>query len=812
MFDPPVQTFRHEQYPEYKAGRAETPDDLHSQVDYIRQLVDALGVMRLEVPGFEADDVIGTVTKAAERQGLTVRILTSDRDSYQLLSAQVKVINSRDTEVGPEEVLAEYGVTVEQWLDFRAMTGDSSDNIPGAKGVGPKGAQKLLAKYGSLDAIFEQLRQEANGEVKPDKDVKKIADSLENVKFSKLLSRIVTDVPLPQDWQTALERRVDKPKLAEMLRKLEFVSMLRELGLEDVTVKTGSHDTSDTNTDQPSEHPLTSWLKQPTQVLPWESGDEYSVFAYAMGGKPPGDEHVLAITHTQPPHRSSQHPKTVWQAQGDAVAPALSTLPMVVHAADAKRLCVYGQHHGFDWLPGDDPWLLAYVLDPNNTEPQAICQRYLQLPWPDEVAEQALTSASLLHTLSGQLEAPLNRIYDDIERPVAAVLVAMEARGVMIDVPYFQHYAQELSGLLANLEVKIIELAGEVFNVNSPKQLEVILYDKLQLTAGKKTKLSGQRSTAVAALEPLRAAHPIITHILEYRELAKLKGTYLEPLPAMVNPRTGRLHTTFSQTTAATGRLASLNPNLQNIPVRSAVGREIRKGFITNPGMQIMSADYSQIELRILAHITGESTLITGFAAGEDIHRRTAATIFGVASDLVSDDQRRVAKTINYGVLYGMSAHRLSNELGIPYSEAAGFIEKYFATYPGIAGYIAETKAFCHQHGYVEDMFGRRRYIPEIQTKNHVAREAAERAAINMPIQGANASIIKQAMIALAPQLTAFGAHLLLQVHDELVLEVPDDHLTEVMALVNETMTSAYELKAPLEVHIGYGANWYQAK
>jgi DNA polymerase I len=676
-------------------------------------------------------------------------------------------------------VKAKYGVTVEQWVDYRSLTGDSSDNIPGAKGIGPKGAQKLLETYGSLQYILDHL-----DEVKPEKDAQKIRDSYENVLFSKELSRIVTHVELDVNLADAKVHEPDVDALTQMLRDLEFNSFVRELGLEG---------------DAPPPK-----VALEVNRADWIAPDQHAVYGFVLSEDNPVGAEITGLAYADP--------RADWSVR-EAPSPSLESLAenTVLHGADAKALAVHAISRGMKAEPGDDPILMAYCIDPGNAEPSRVAQRYLEMDWPKDAVGRANAAAKLLQELPTLMVPEIKALYDDLEKPTAVVLASMESRGIMIDAPFFKALSDSMGARIHELEQEVWTLAGEEFNLNSRDKLEALLYDKLQLASGKKTKLTGKRSTAVSELEKLRDEHPIIPKILEYREIAKLRGTYLDPLPALVCARTGRLHTTFSQTVAATGRLSSINPNLQNIPVRTEVGREIRKGFIAAQGYTLLSADYSQIELRILAHVTGEPALIEGFKNDEDIHRRTAATILNIPLETVTNDQRRGAKTINYGVLYGMSAHRLANDMGMPYEDAKGFIGRYFGAYPGITKYLEDTKEFCRTNGYVQDLFGRRRYMPEINAKAFPVREAAERAAINMPIQGTSAGIIKRAMINLEPLIEPLGARLLLQVHDELVVECPDDQIDAVKKILCDTMENAFPLKVPLGVEVGAGATWYDA-
>jgi DNA polymerase I len=781
VFDPPVKTFRHEAFENYKAGRADTPDDLHEQVHKTKQIVDLMGLMRLEEPGYEADDVIGTLATRAEAEGIAVRILTSDRDAYQLLSENVKVIASDDREIGPAEVFEKYGVRVDQWVDYRSLTGDSSDNIPGARGIGPKGAQKLLEKYGSLDYILANLDK-----IEPAKDAQKIKDSFENVLMSKELSRIVTDMDFEADFVKA---NVFAPQegLRDALAELEFFSLIKDLNLGAIELQAMPEKTAPA-----------------INKLEWQKPTAKAVWGFTLSSNFASSADLTALAFAYP------NLDGVYEAEN----PSLETLAGLteVHAFDAKSLAVHGIMNGINLEPGDDPLLMAYTLDTTNVSASIISKRYFEHDWAKDAASQAAASATLISKLSAVFTDEQKKLYENLEIPTSKVLARIEATGIRLDTAQFKTMSDNFETRIRALELELWELAGEEFNLNSRDQLEKILYDKLRLASGKKTKGTGKRSTAASVLEGLVDEHPIVPKILEYREIAKLKGTYLDPLPLMVNPKTNRLHTTYSQVGTATGRISSLNPNLQNIPIRTEVGRELRKGFIASEGMKLISADYSQIELRILAHITKEPALLESFRLNEDIHRRTAAGILGIALEDVTSDQRSGAKAVNYGILYGMGAHRLSRDEGISYETAKDFIAKYFEAYPGINSYLESTKAFCHEHGYVEDLFHRRRYIPEINSKVFMVREAAERAAINMPIQGTSAGIIKYAMIYLEPQLEPFGARMLLQVHDELVLESPTQHVEAVCKIVEDTMNNAFALDVPLGVGVGVGDSWYDAK
>jgi DNA polymerase-1 len=773
VFDAPAKTFRHEQYEAYKAGRAPMPEDLPWQIEIIKRLVTLLGLHSLEVPGLEADDLIGTIAKRCEALGYTVEIVTSDRDAYQLVSDRICVRGLDKAErLGPAEVAAKYGVTVSQWTDFRALTGDSSDNIPGAKGIGPVTAAKLLQRYGSLDNILAQLDT-----LEPKGAAQKIRESLNDVTFSRELSRIVTDAEIDIDPERWAKRSPNEAELMALLHELEFGSILKELGL-------GGKNTT-------------------YRPVAWEARPRSGALGYRLKGDNPWQDLLGLAVAADGQVAVTDDPEAMRQALA-----AAGTL----NACDAKALAVYARRHDIAATPGDDPLLMAYVLEPTNSQPEAVARRYGAGEWGADAASRASVTAELLALLPEKLTGKLKELYLQVEKPLAAVLVEMEMAGIRIDGDYFSKLSEELAAKLAQLEAQVRDVAGDPhLNVNSRDQLADLLFGKLKLQAGKKT-ATGKQSTAVSALEPLVDQHPIVQVILDYRELSKLKSTYLDPLPRLVNPATGRLHTTFNQTVVATGRLSSTNPNLQNIPVRSELGRQIRKGFIAEPGHLLLVADYSQIELRVLAHIADEPALIDAFQRGEDIHRRTAAQVYGVPPEAVTPEMRRVAKVINFGVLYGMSAHRLQRELGIPFEEAERFIANYFAGYPRVRAYIEKTLAFARQEGYVETLLGRRRMIPDINSANRNAREYAERTAYNMPIQGSAADIIKLAMLALSPKLKPFGAKLLLQVHDELILEAKEAVAQEVAAVVREVMEGAYPLKVPLLAEVGLGPNWLEAK
>jgi len=771
VFDPPTKTFRHESYEEYKAGRAPTPEDFRPQLQKIKKIVDLMGLARLEVPSYEADDVIGTLAKKGEREGYPVRIATGDRDSFQLVSEAVQVVLPDGRVMNPEAVKEKYGVSVQQWVDYRSLVGDSSDNLPGAKGIGEKTAAKLLQEWHSLESLYDHLEQLSS------KLRQSLQESQDKVKLSHALSQIHTDVPIELDFQQCHRREPDRAGLKQMLEELEFGSILREMHL----------------------------LAAPAS-------------AEEVAWPPPADAFLgYTLNRAQPMWAD-------WTGLGAAKdgkvyrgLPDLQELQKFpeIRAMSAKDLSVLALREGVWVTPGDDPLLLAYLYDPSNNEAATTARRYGAGDWTDDPVERAQVAQTLWQTLLDRTSdnPHTDWLYREIEKPLSAVLAKVEARGISLDADYVAELSEELSKDISYLEAEIHRLAGRPFNVNSRDQLEVVLYDELGLTtSGKKTQ-TGKRSTAASALEELLEQHQIIEKILNYRELSKLKSTYLEPLPKLIHPKTGRLHTRLNQAGTATGRLSSSDPNLQNIPVRTEIGRKIRKAFVAAPGLKLIAADYSQIELRILAHMSGDENLIRIFKEGHDIHTQTAAWMFGLKPEEVDSFRRRAAKTIVFGVLYGMSAHRLSSELSIPYVEAENFIERYFASYPRVRAWIDKTLEDAREKGYVETLFGRRRFVPDLNSKIRTVREAAERMAFNMPVQGtATGDLMKLAMVKLHPELERRKAHLVLQVHDELLVEVAEDQADEVAEVVREVMQNAWKFNVPIEVGIGIGQNWLEAK
>ncbi|MBI3961867.1 MAG: DNA polymerase I [Deinococcus sp.] len=770
VFDAPAPSFRHQAYAAYKAGRVQAPKEFLEQMAVIQQLPELLGMAMLQVSGVEADDVIATLSKLGECSGVQVEIFTSDRDALQLVSAAVRVhLSESEPPVDPARLRERYDVTAQQWVDYRALTGDSSDNIPGAKGIGPRTAAALLKQFGDLKTLYARLE-----EVKPVRVQEILRQDREAVWHSQELSRLVTDVPLEGGLNRLKVRAIRREELRALLQELEFRQVLGQLEL-----------------DQPESN-------TPVAFAPWP---------------PPAFSGALGLVVSGQSGEARVEELALW-VEGQAYcqpAPSpqqLATLGPVT-VADAKSYYLALLPLGLVPQVADDPLLAAYLLDPEIASAEEAVARFGAGSWTS-VAERAAATSQLAQLTLPQLDEAQRRLYRDMELPLAQVLAHLEHNGVCVDVPQLRAVSAALGAELEHLAESIYHYAGQQFNLNSPQQLETVLYEQLALAAGRRTRLTGRRSTAAGVLEQLRDAHPIVPLVLEYRTLQKLKGTYLDTLPDLV--RQGRIHTSYRQTGVATGRLSSASPNLQNIPVRTERGREIRRAFVAPAGHVLVVADYSQIELRILAHLSGEPGLIQAFQAEEDIHQATAQELFGALA-LGSGEMRRLAKTVNYGVLYGMGAHRLASDFRMSYADAERFIRAYFQRYPKVAQYLEDTKELARRQGYVSSLFGRRRPISGINSRNRLEREAAERAAINSPLQSTAADIMKTAMVRLFQCLNHFsGAKMILQVHDELVFEVPADGAQALAALARQVMEGAAQLVVPLTVDIGIGSNWLEAK
>lgn len=872
VFDAKGKTFRDEMFAEYKAHRPPMPDELRSQIEPLHQMIRALGLPLLVVPGVEADDVIGTLAKQAAANGRDVLISTGDKDMAQLVSDKITLINTmNNTVLGPQEVREKYGVGPELIIDFLALMGDSSDNIPGVPGVGEKTALALLTGIGSLREIYANLDAVPALGFRGSKTLPaKLALHRDNADLSYALATIKTDVelePIPLTRQSA-----DTDTLISLFGRYEFKRWLAELldggdmltpnpaaaaprarptvsvsdsvepaaaAMAPVTLDRSAYQTIL----QMSE--LDAWLDKlraaPYWVLDTETDGLDYMTANLIGlsfATAAGEAAYLPVAH--------DYLDAPEQLDRDTV---LARLKPLLEDTDSRKV---GQNLKFDQsilarygieLRGiwSDTMLESYVLNSvaGRHDMDSLSERHLghqtitfeevagkgknQLTFNQIPLEQAATYAAedadvtlrLHEVLWPQLEqeAGLASVLQEMEVPLLSVLSRMERNGVLIDPALLGRHSMELTARLAELESKAHELAGEPFNLASTKQLQGILFEKLGLPVLKKTP-GGAPSTNEEVLAELALDYPLPAVLLEYRGLAKLKSTYTDKLPQMINPATGRVHTSYHQAVTATGRLSSTDPNLQNIPVRNEEGRRIRQAFIAGAGNQIIAADYSQIELRIMAHLSGDAGLLRAFSEGKDIHRATAAEVFGLPLEQVSAEQRRSAKAINFGLIYGMSAFGLARQLGIGRNDAQRYMDLYFERYPGVLTYMERTREQAHAQGYVETLFGRRLQLPDIRSRNAMRRKGAERAAINAPMQGTAADIIKRAMLAVDAWLAtpeAEGIRMIMQVHDELVFEVPQEKVALCSAKVRELMQHSAALDVPLLVEVGVGDNWDQA-
>ena len=840
VFDAPGKTFRNELFDAYKANRPPMPDELRAQIEPLRELITAMGIPQWVESGVEADDVIGTLALHAEGAGLSVLISTGDKDMAQLVNDKIILENTMsDTRMDSAGVLEKFGVTPAQIVDFLALVGDSSDNIPGVPKVGPKTAAKWLSQYGDIDNLMGKS-QEIKGKVGEN-----LRTSLEQIPLSRQLATIKCDLPLTINLESLKRREYDTEKLAELLTKLEFSSWLKQLDNQ----KTKS---SSTPVEQHSNHyetilsmeALTRWLTKLENSSIFAFDTETTSLSYSEAevvgvsfAVEPGESAYLPMAHHYPGAPKQLNRDKVFDLMRplleDASHPKLGqNLKYDANVLANHNITLRGIHH--------DTMLQSYVLNSTATrhDMDSLAMHYLgrqtihfedvagkgvkQITFDKVPLEQASPYAAedaditlrLHHHLWPQLEQQpaLQTLYEQIEIPLVPVLSRIERSGVLIDKALLLNQSGALAIRISEIEQQAFDEAGQSFNLGSPKQIQSILYEKQGLPILKKTP-KGQPSTAESVLQDLAADYPLPKLILEYRSMSKLKSTYTDRLPEQISPTTGRVHTSYHQAVAATGRLSSSDPNLQNIPVRTEQGRKIRQAFIAPGGHQILAADYSQIELRIMAHLSNDTGLLEAFSKGEDIHRATAAEVFGVVVDQISNDQRRSAKAINFGLIYGMSAFGLAKQLGITRDAAQQYIDLYFARYPGVKTYMTETREQARQQGFVETLFGRRLYLPDIHSKNAQRRQYAERTAINAPMQGTAADIIKRAMISVDGWLQnqKSSITMIMQVHDELVFEVPDEIVNEAADQIREYMVGAAELHVPLVVDIGSGLNWDQA-
>ena len=865
VFDAKGKTFRDDLYPEYKANRPSMPEDLRSQIEPLHQAIAASGWHILAQEGVEADDVIGTLAQQADREGVRCIIATGDKDLAQLVNSRITLVNTMNNEVLDEAgVLAKFGVPPERIVDYLSLVGDAVDNVPGVTKCGPKTAVKWLTQYGTLENIIANAN-DVSGVVGEN-----LRSALDWLPQARRLITVKCDVEMDRRFDELTPPAADKEKLRALFERLGFRSWLRELsappantnaesqamvvGAQNSQASLFSSDTqlslvkneairNDTSNYQTiaTEQQLDEWLEKIIQAE-LVSIDTETTSLEVM------DAQLVGISMAITPHEAvylplaHHYPGAPDQLNRELALQKLQPWLESPRHKKAGQNLKFDQHifanHGIA-LAGisEDTLLQSYVIEshkPHDLENMVL--RHLDLktvPYAEVVgkgakqigfdqvdletatryaAEDADITLQLQQFFAPQLHGKLNAVYRNIELPVREVLFKMERNGVLIDSAKLARQSHELGSKLMEIEAQAFAAAGQPFNLNSPKQLQEILFDKLGIPSKKKT-ATGSRSTDEEVLQELALDYPLPKILLEHRSLSKLKSTYTDKLPLMVNRRTGRVHTSYSQAVAVTGRLASSEPNLQNIPVRTAEGRRIREAFIASPESRIVSADYSQIELRIMAHLSGDEGLLRAFANGEDIHRATAAEVFGVALDEVSSEQRRFAKVTNFGLIYGMSAFGLAAQLNIERDAAKQYIDRYFARYPGVKNYMDDTRLQAKENGYVETVFGRRLWLPEINGANGMRRQAAERAAINAPMQGTAADLIKLAMIAVQNWLEQekLASKLIMQVHDELVLAVPQTELALVKEKLRDLMCHVAALKVPLEVGLGEGGNWDEA-
>ncbi|MEW6486473.1 MAG: DNA polymerase I [Thermodesulfobacteriota bacterium] len=806
VFDPPGPTARHALFPEYKANREATPDDLLIQIPYVHRALAALGIPVLTVPGVEADDVLGTLARRLADAGKEVTLVTGDKDFCQLVGPRIRLLDTmRDKVTGPGEVAEKFGVGPDRVVDVLALTGDAVDNIPGVPGIGPKTAAKLLEEYGSLEEIVARA-SEIRG-----KRGEALREHGQRALENRPLVTIDTAVPLEVQPEGLRPGSQDRPRLAALLRELEFHRFLRDLGLE------GESSPGEVAAEQPPRPPPEGNAVGPTPATGGPGhGRPVAWVAVVPGGA--GEPWGLAWG-AEKAAVPAPGPGGLPEPWGRLVAdPAV---PVVGHGLQAACVALGRAGEALEGIRLDTE-VAAYLLSPGRRAyPLEDLARERGLagegagPSP-EPAERTPGRAATVLALAVRLEAELAEagllaLYREIENPLIPVLAGMETRGVRVDSRALAQLSREYAGRLAELERKLFALAGEEFNPQSPRQLGEILFEKLKLPVGKKTATG--YSTDASVLEELALDHPLPRVVLEHRSLSKLKNSFIDVLPGLVDPATGRIHARFHQTVAATGRLSSSTPNLQNIPVRGEEGRRIREAFVAAEGCRLLSADYSQVELRILAHLSGDPALVEVFRAGRDVHAETASRIFSVPLAAVDARMRREAKTVNFGILYGMSPFGLARQLGITREAARKMIQAYFRQFPSVQAFLAELVEGARSRGYAETLFGRRRPIPELTSRNRAQREFGERMAINTPLQGTAADLIKTAMVGASRALGQAGldARLILQVHDELVFEVAAPQVDAVRTRVVEAMEGARSLRVPLVVEAGAGRNWYEA-
>ena len=855
-------TFRHEMYPEYKGTRAKMPDDLRPQIKRIREMVDRFNLPRIEMEGFEADDVLGSLARIASEQGLGVKIITGDRDLLQLVDERV-IVNlpgrsmSDARDYYHADVVKKLGVRPDQVVDMKALMGDSSDNIPGVYGIGTKTAQKLLAQYDTLDNIYAHLDEI------PGRFQTKLATDKEVAYLSRDLARIKCDLDVSLDLEHATATQLDVPAVTELFRELEFHTLINRLNkltrtsAPDAVAAAGGQLSlfgGGAASGSSSSHPVSigTQVVDTSEALVQLAEKLGAVKRIALDTETTSTDEMqadlvgisVAVEVGEGFYIPTGHNKGKQLPLNevlDALRPALTDPNIEKIGHNLKYDIIMLARYGVDVAPlSFDTMIAEWLVDPASrnlglkklafarlgeqmTEIEVLIGKGKnQISMAEVAIEDAAPYAAADAEICLQLypllrkdlaRADAMKLLNEMEMPLVGVLAEMEMAGVLLDVPFFEEFSTQLTTRLAEIEKEVVESVGKAFNLNSTQQLSDILFNRLGLQPPDRTRKtkSGHYSTNAAVLEGMRGDHPVVDLILEQRELAKLKSTYVDALPAAINPATGRVHTSFNQTGSVTGRLASSKPNLQNIPIRSELGRRVRKGFIAAEGNVLLAIDYSQIELRIVAHMAQDKTMIAAFNSGQDIHATTAAGVFGVDLEEVTKDMRRDAKAVNFGLIYGMSAFGLTRSTELTLAESEDFVAAYFAKFPGVKRYLDSIRTLAADQGYVETLLGRRRYFPELKNPaNKQRRNNAERAAINAPVQGTAADIMKIAMLDVAKALkeTNLQAKVLLQVHDEVVIECPENELDVTIQVVTDAMESAYLLDIPLTTEARSGLRW----
>ncbi len=825
-FDSPHPTFRHKAFEQYKATRKETPAELKTQIPMVQEMVEAFKIPVFRMPGYEADDLIATIARQAEKQDVDVVVVSGDKDILQLVDEHIKVLSEPKGVLFTEkEVQEKFGFDADKIKDYLGLCGDSSDNIPGVPGIGEKTALQLVKEFGTIENMYQNLDK------MPAKVKNKMEAGKELAFKSKELVTLVENVPLNMTLEDLKPVPLDQEKAMALFHKYEFKSLTTEL-IDQSTEKDACYEVITTSAEMEK---IASQIKQKNEVsIDLETNSSEPMLAEIVGL-------VLCFEEKKAYYLPVAHNYLGAPAQDKK-----KTLDLLKSIIEDEQIKKYGQNLKYDLLVlkneglklngiSFDTMIASYLINPSKLnhslgDISAEYMQYKMIPITDligkgakqitmdqvqveRVSEYACAQVDMVWRLKQKLsfllkEKGLDKLFYDVEMPVLEILAGMEYAGILVDLPYLKELSKEIDGKIVALEQVIYKIADTEFNINSPQQLSKILFEKLGLPIIEKTKTGA--STNESVLRQLQAMHDLPKRIIEYRELAKLKSTYIDPIPEMINPKTGRLHTSFNQTVTNTGRLSSSEPNLQNIPIRTEIGRSIRRSFIPKEGCIFVSADYSQIDLRVLAHMSGDEHMKQAFHNHEDIHSHTACEIFGLKPEEVDDEKRRIAKTVNFGLSYGMSPYGLSQALGIDAATAKDYIDKYFARFSGVKEYMEKIVEKARHDGFVTTLLNRRRYLPEINAKDRNIRSFAERVAINMPIQGTAADIIKIAMINIAKKLKqeTFQAKMLLQVHDELIFEVPKAEEKQLTKMIKQEMETALKLDVPLEANVSVGTNW----